>query len=51
MTSVSQELGKEIPMAAVHRAVKEGFKSVLNLNLNDISYPDLQQQFGPGNPN
>ena len=51
MTSVSQELGKEIPMDAVHRAVKEGFKSVLNLKLNDISYPDLQQQFGPGNPN
>jgi lipoate-protein ligase B len=51
MTSVSQELGKEIPMAAVHRAVKEGFKSVLNLKLNDISYPDLQQQFRPGNPN
>ena len=51
MTSVSQELGKEIPMDAVHRAVKEGFKSVLNLKLNDISYPDLQQQFGTGNPN
>ena len=50
MTSASQELGKEIPMDAAHRAVKEGFKSVLNLKLNDISYPDLQQQFGPENP-
>jgi lipoate-protein ligase B len=44
MTSVKQELGEEIPMDAVHRAVKEGFKSVLKLALDDISYPDLQQQ-------
>jgi len=44
MTSVKQELGEEIPMDAVHRAVKEGFKSVLNLALDEISYPDLQRQ-------
>jgi lipoate-protein ligase B len=45
MTSVKQELGEEVPMDAVYRAVKEGFKSVLNLALDEISYPDLRQQF------
>jgi lipoate-protein ligase B len=44
MTSVKQELGEEVPMDAVHRAVKEGFKSVLNLALDEISYQDLRQQ-------
>jgi len=44
MTSVKRELGEEIPMDAVHRAVKEGFKSILNLALDEISYPDLRQQ-------
>ena len=44
MTSVKQELGQEIPMDVVCNAVKENFKSVLGLDLNDISYSDLQQQ-------
>jgi len=44
MTSIQQELGEEIPMDAVLTAVKENFKSVLNLDLNDISHPDLQQR-------
>jgi lipoate-protein ligase B len=44
MTSVKQELGKEIPMRVVRRTVKMNFQSVLGLDLNDISYPDLQQQ-------
>ena len=44
MTSVKQELGKEIPMYVVRNTVKENFKSVLGLDLNDISYSDLQQQ-------
>jgi len=44
MTSVKQELGKEIPMRVVRHTVKKNFQSVLGLDLNDISYPDLQQQ-------
>ena len=44
MTSVKQERGQEIPMDVVRNAVKENFKSVLGLGLNDISYSDLQQQ-------
>jgi lipoate-protein ligase B len=44
MTSVKQERGQEIPMDVVRNAVKENFKSVLGLDLNDISYSDLQQQ-------
>ena len=44
MTSVKRELGREIPMKAICRAVKEEFNSTLNLALADISYPDLQQQ-------
>jgi lipoate-protein ligase B len=38
MTSVKQELGQEIPMDVVRNAVKENLKSVLGLDLNDISY-------------
>jgi lipoate-protein ligase B len=44
MTSVKQERGQEIPMAVVRNAVKENFKSVLGLDLIDISYSDLQRQ-------
>jgi len=44
MTSVQQELGQEIPMDVVRKAAKDNFKSVLGLDLNDISYSDLQQQ-------
>ena len=44
MTSVKQELGQEIPMDVVRNAVKENFKPVLGLDLNEISYSDLQQQ-------
>ena len=44
MTSVKQERGKEIPMDVVRNVVKENFKSVLGLDLNDISYSDFQQQ-------
>ena len=44
MTSIQQELGQEIPMDAVLTAVKENFKSVLELDLNDISHSDLQQR-------
>jgi lipoate-protein ligase B len=44
MTSVKQELGQEIPMDVVVDTVKTNFKSVLKLDLNDISYSDLQQQ-------
>jgi len=44
MTSVKQELGKEIPMRVVRHTVKKNIQSVLGLDLNDISYPDLQQQ-------
>ncbi|MGB5747324.1 MAG: lipoyl(octanoyl) transferase LipB [Desulfobacterales bacterium] len=48
MTSVKQELGKEIPMRVVRHTVKKNFQSVLGLDLNDISYPDLQQQLLTG---
>jgi len=44
MTSVQQELGQEIPMDAVLNTVKGNFKSVLELDLNDISHSDLQQR-------
>jgi lipoate-protein ligase A len=44
MTSVKQERGQEIPMDVVRNAVKENFKSVLGLDLIDISYSDLQRQ-------
>jgi lipoate-protein ligase B len=44
MTSVQQELGEEIPMDAVYNAAKENFKSVLKMDLNDISHSDLQQR-------
>jgi lipoate-protein ligase B len=42
MTSVKQELGQEIPMDVVRNAVKENLKSVLGLDLNEISYLDLR---------
>jgi lipoate-protein ligase B len=44
MTSVKQELGEEIPMGAVVNTVKENFKSVLEVDLNDISHSDLLQR-------
>lgn len=42
MTSVQQELGRKIPMPVVLRTVKKQFNSVLGLDLDDISYSDLQ---------
>jgi len=44
MTSVQQELGKEISMADVIYEVKTHFKSVLEMDLNDIGYSDLQNK-------
>ena len=44
MTSVKRELGQEIPMDVVVQTVKKNFKSILELDLNDISYSDLQQR-------
>ena len=44
MTSLQQELGQAIPMDAVFNAVKENFRSVLQLDFNDISHSDLQQR-------
>ena len=44
MTSVKQELGKKIPMHVVRHTVEKNFKSVLKLDLNDISHSDLQQR-------
>ena len=46
MTSVRQELGEELPMRVVRQTVKNNFQSVLGLDLDDISYADLQQQLG-----
>jgi lipoate-protein ligase B len=44
MTSIQQELGEEIPMDAVFHTVKKSLKSVLDLDLNDISPSDLRQR-------
>jgi len=43
MTSVQQELGKEMPMQIVFQTVKKNFQSVLGLGIDNISYSDLQQ--------
>ena len=43
MTSVKQELGKEIPMHTAEQELKKHFRTVLGLDLNEISYSDLQQ--------
>ena len=43
MTSVKQELGQESPMAVVFQILKRKCNSVLDLNLSDINYSDLQQ--------
>jgi lipoate-protein ligase B len=51
MTSVQQELGREIPMAVVFRTVKKQFNSVLGLDLTDISHCDLQQLLNRKMPN
>jgi lipoate-protein ligase B len=44
MTSVKQELGKGISMAVAARELKKNFKTVLKLDLQEISYADLQQR-------
>jgi lipoate-protein ligase B len=44
MTSVKQELGKEISMAVAARELKKNFKTILKLDLQEISYADLQQR-------
>jgi len=49
MTSMKQELGSELPMDEVCAALKEQFKSVLDLSLTTASYSQLQHQLQ--NPN
>ncbi len=49
MTSMQQELGRELPMNDVCTVVKEQFESVLDLNLTATSFSHLQQQLQ--NPN
>jgi len=44
MTSMKQELGRELSMDDVSAAVKKQFESVLNLNFSTISYSHLQHQ-------
>lgn len=44
MTSVKQELGEEISMTVAANEVKNNFQTVLNMDLNEISYSDLQQR-------
>jgi lipoate-protein ligase B len=44
MTSVKKELGKKIPIRVARQTVKKKFQSVLELDLIDLSYPDLQHQ-------
>ena len=46
MTSVKQELGKEIPMHTVEHELKKNFRTVLKLDLVEVSYTDLQQHLG-----
>jgi lipoate-protein ligase B len=43
MTSVKQELGTDIPMHTAEHELKKNFKTVLELDLDEISYTDLQQ--------
>jgi lipoate-protein ligase B len=49
MTSMKQELGREMSMDDVCAAVKKQFESVLNLNLSTASFSHLQHQLQ--NPN
>ena len=49
MTSMKQELGREMSMNDVCAAVKKQFESVLNLNLSTASFSHLQHQLH--NPN
>ncbi len=49
MTSMQQELGREMSMDDVCAAVKKQFESVLNLNLSTASFSHLQHQLQ--NPN
>jgi lipoate-protein ligase B len=49
MTSMRQELGREMSMDDVCAAVKKQFESVLNLNLSTASFSHLQHQLH--NPN
>jgi lipoate-protein ligase B len=44
MTSMKQELGRELSMDNVCTALKKQFESVLNLNLTATSFFHLQQQ-------
>ena len=44
MTSMKQELGREMSMDDVCAAVKKQFESVLNLNLSTASFSHLQHQ-------
>ncbi len=49
MTSMKQELGRELSMDEVCAAVKKQFESVLGLNLTPASYSHLQHQLqNPG---
>ena len=44
MTSVQQELGREIPMRIAVQTVRRLFDSVLGFDLYDISYSELKEQ-------
>jgi lipoate-protein ligase B len=44
MTSVRQELGREIPMPIAVQTVRRIFNSVLGFELYDISYSELKEQ-------
>ena len=44
MTSVHQELGREIPMPTAVQTVRRCFESVLEFKLHDISYSRLKKQ-------
>ncbi|MDX2502311.1 MAG: lipoyl(octanoyl) transferase LipB [Deltaproteobacteria bacterium] len=44
MTSVRQELGREIPMPTAVQTVRRFFNSVLGFELYDISYSELKEQ-------
>ena len=44
MTSMKQELGKNLPMDEVRKAVKGNLESSLGINVRPISFSDLQHQ-------
>ena len=48
MTSMKQELGRQLPLADVCRTLKHYFASIIKLDLRPLAPEELQQQLKPG---